>query len=271
MWFVKLLLAGAFVYGLVLAAAFVFQGAMLFPASLVAPAGPLPPGARTLTFQAPDGVRLHGVHVPGKGDEESGTLILVFVGNASNAQGVAERLHDIYPAHDIAAFYYRGYAPSEGSPSAVQLMNDAPLIPDWVARALGPRRIVAVGISLGSGVAAALAARRPLDGLILVTPFDSLGAAARQLYPWLPVSWLLRHDMRSAEALRDSRVPVAIIAAGRDRLIRPERTEALRRAIPNLVYDGTVPGASHDGIFLLSEFPAMMRGALARVEAAAGA
>ena len=149
------------------------------------------------------------------------------------------------------------------------LMDDAPLVHDFVAERLRPRRIVAVGVSLGSGVASALAAQRPLAGLILVTPFDSLSATARQLHPWLPVSLLLRHDMRSAEALRTVRSPVAIVAAGRDRLVRPERTEALRRAIPNLVHDATLSGSSHDDVFLHPDFERTMREALGRIESAA--
>jgi pimeloyl-ACP methyl ester carboxylesterase len=100
-------------------------------------------------------------------------------------------------------------------------MEDAPLVYDLVVERLRPERVVAVGVSLGSGVAASLAARRRLDGLILVTPFDSLSATARQLYPWLPVSLLLRHDMDSASLLRGTGQPVALIAAARDRLVRP--------------------------------------------------
>lgn len=262
-----LYLLGALVagYAAVVALAWFHQDRLVFPSSLVAPAGPLPPGAERIAIDAPDGVRLEGVRIPPAGNA-NGTFVLGFAGNASNAQGVAELLHDLYPERDVAAFYYRGYAPSGGVAGADALVDDAPLAFDLVTERYRPRRVVAVGVSLGSGVAASLAARRPLDGLVLVTPFDSLKATARQLHPWLPVSLLLRHDIRSAELLRESRLPVAIVAAERDRLVRPERTEALRRAVPNLVYDATVAGASHNDVALFPGFREAMRRAMEAVE-----
>jgi len=263
-----LLLALALGYAVIAGLAFLNQDRLLFPAYLVVPARTLPPGASRLSIDAPDGTRLEGLHIPPDGGDRSGTLVLAFAGNASNAQGVAELIHQIYPDRDVVAFFYRGYAPSGGLPGAQVLMEDAPLVYDLVAERLRPRRIVAVGISLGSGVASALAAARPLSGLILVTPFDSLSATARQLHPWLPVSLLLRHDMRSAEALRTMRTPVAIVAAGRDRLVRPERTEALRRAVPNLVHDATIENAGHNDIFLHPGFETAMREAMERIESA---
>jgi alpha-beta hydrolase superfamily lysophospholipase len=125
-------------------------------------------------------------------------------------------------------FHYRGYAPSTGVPGAKALNRDALLIHDEFARRQPGRRIVAVGFSIGSGVAAYLAAHRPLAGAILVTPFDDLARVAADHYPWLPVRLLFRHRMDSAAHLERSRVPVAIVAGGRDTLILPRRTDALR-------------------------------------------
>jgi hypothetical protein len=36
--------------------------------------------------------------------------------------------------------------------------------------------------------------------MILVTPFDSLEALARDLYPWAPVGLLLRHRMPTVDS-----------------------------------------------------------------------
>ncbi len=244
------------------------QERLIFPAYLVAPARDLPAGAQRLTLDTPDGTRLVGVHIPPASGGRAATIVLVFVGNASHSLAVAEEIHELYPSADTVAFFYRGYAPSGGTAGARQLMEDAPLIYDFLIERLQPDRIVAVGISLGSGVASSLAAQRPLAGAILVTPFDSLSATARQLHPWLPVSLLLRHDLRSADLLRETQIPVAIVAAGGDRLVRPERTDALRRAVANLVYDATLPGASHDDIALHPQFAPAMQEAMRRIETA---
>ena len=59
---------------------------------------------------------------------------------------------------------------------------------DHARNLAGPSgRIFAFGRSLGSGVAVALAASRPLAGVVLVTPFDSAVAVAERYYPFLPV------------------------------------------------------------------------------------
>ena len=262
MW--KLLLIPAFLYLAILVLVFAFQARLLFPAGAVGGAGPLPRGAERLSFDSDDGERLHGVHLP-PSIEPSGTLILGFGGNAWNAETAAVYLHGLFPESDVVAFHYRGYRPSTGKPTARALIDDAPSVYDLAVKRVRPSRVVAIGFSVGSGVAAGLAPRRPLDGLILVTPFDSLGKVAVGHYPWLPVRWLFRHEMRPAEALAGSTVPTALIAGDRDTLIPAPRTEGLRRAAGGLVYDKTLPGAGHNDIYDRPDFRAAMREALVRV------
>lgn len=263
-----LLLLPVLLYAAILGGLWFFQERILFPAYIVPAAGSLPTDATRLELDAGEGVRLEGVHIPARTPRPGAALALVFVGNASNAQGVAEQMHEMWPEQDIVAFHYRGYVPSTGVAAAQALADDAPLIHDFVTERFRPSRTVAVGVSLGSGVAASLAARRPLAGLLLVTPFDSLSATAAQHHPWLPVSLLLRHDLRSAELLAGNRTPVAIVAAGRDEVIPPARTEALRHAVPNLVFDTTIPEARHNDIALDHRFISTMRAAMERLEAA---
>ena len=251
MW--KLLLIPVFLYAALLILVFAFQARLLFPA-----------GAERLALDTPDGNRLHGVHMPPSA-RPSGTLILGFGGNAWNAETAAAYLHGLFPEADVVAFHYRGYRPSTGSAGARALIEDAPLVHDLAVRRLRPTRTVAIGFSVGSGVAASLAPRRPLSGLVLVTPFDSMGKVAAGQFRWLPVRWLFRHEMEPASWLRGSTVPTALIAGGRDTLIPAPRTEALRRSAGNIVYDKTIPGAGHNDIYDRPEFRAAMREALARV------
>ena len=246
-------------------AAYVSQTRLIFPNWAVPAAGPVAPGVERLTLDRPNGDRLEGVYIPARQQGGDGTLLLLFSGNASNAQALAEHFAGIYPDHSLAAFHYRGYAPSTGTPGAAALIEDAPAIHDLLVQRYRPQRVVAVGISLGSGVAAQLAAQRPLAGLILITPFDSLGAMARESYAWLPVALLFRHEMSSVEALDEVQTPVAIIAAGQDTLIRPARTDALRTAIPNLVFDRVFPAAGHNDILAQPGIEEAMRAALEAV------
>ena len=265
MWWKLLILVPLAIYVTIAAIMFFAQTALLFPAGQVAPAGSPPPGSEALQLDAPSGERLVGLHIPptqGEGD----LLILGFSGNAWNAAAAAEYLHDLFPDAHVAAFHYRGYAPSGGATRAEALQQDALLIHDFLEARVHPRRTVAVGLSIGSGVAPYLAAHRRLDGLILVTPLDSLAALAASHYPWLPVRLLLRHRMEPADDLRQAQVPVAIVAAGRDEVVPPVRTAALRRAVSQkLVFDRTIAGAGHNDIYDRPEFREAMHAALGRV------
>ena len=246
---------------------FEFQTDLIFPVHAVAEAGPLPAHAQKHCVRTSDGETLEGIHIPSEVPDPSRTLIVGFGGNAWNGQDVAEYLHQIYPANGVIVFHYRGYKPSTGSPSGEALISDAPLVYDAAVSWLKPARVIGVGFSIGTGVVAQLSAKRKLDGIILVTPFDSLKALAQSLYPWVPVGPFLRHEVDAAGPLQQSHVPVAIIAAANDEIVPSVRTEALRHVVKNLVYDRTIPGAGHNDIYGRSDFQDAMHEALDRLKA----
>lgn len=245
---------------------FEFQSHLIFPTHAVASAGPLPVGAEKLSARSGDGHDLAGLYIPG--DELAGkrTLILGFGGNAWNAQDVGEYLHQLFPRDEVVAFHYRGYRPSKGSPSADALIGDAPLVYDAALERVAPKRVIAVGFSIGTGVAASLAAVRHLDGLILVTPFDSLKAVAQSMYPWLPIGPLFAHEIDAASPLEKSGVPVAIVAAEHDEIVPTTRTDALRHRVRKLVLDRTIRRAGHNDIYARSDFHDAMHEALERLK-----
>jgi pimeloyl-ACP methyl ester carboxylesterase len=236
------------------------QDQLLFPTNAVPAAGPLPPGAERLQVETPEGELLHGVHFPpASADGGGNTLVLGFGGNAWNGQHVAMELNRLFPNAHVIAFHYRGYRPSTGSPSAESLIADAPLVYDAAVERTKATKVIAAGFSIGSGVAAHLASERKLDGLILVTPFDSLKSVAADLFPWLPVGLFFQHEMDAAGALEDNQVPVAIIAAEQDEIVLPARTAALRTRVPGLLYDRTIGGVGHNDIYGSASFVEAMQ------------
>lgn len=242
------------------------QTNLLFPVDAVPAAGPLPPNAQLLQLDTPEGAVIHGVQLePLRAGQGPKTLIIGFGGNAWNGQDVAEYLRQVLPEAHVVAFHYRGYSPSTGEPGAEALIADAPRIFDDSVMRVKPERAVAIGFSIGSGVAASLSRRRALDGAILVTPFDSMKAVAQQLYPWLPVGLFFEHEFPAAADLSEGRTPVAIIAAEHDEIIPTSRTDALRRAVRNVKFDRTIPDAGHNDIYQRSDFQAALREALAAV------
>jgi len=248
---------------------FEFQSHLIFPVYAVPEPGPLPQGAEELSVTTADHEVVKGVYMPNDARASKPVLILGFGGNAWNGQDVAEYLHELYPDEDVAAFHYRGYPPSSGTPSADALVADAPLVHDAAVKRSAPSSVIGVGFSIGTAVAARLSTARKLDGLILVTPFDSLKALAQGMFPWLPIGPFFTHEIDAADALRGSSLPVALIAAQRDEIVPAERTMALRKAVPNIVFDHTINGAGHNDIYGRSEFQDAMRDALAAILKAA--
>ncbi len=253
-------LAAALLYAGVVAALALTQTALIFPRWAMSGAeSRLPSDTRRLQVDRPGGVTLHGMDLPGPRDDLP--VILGFGGNAWPADALANYLRAALPDHRIVVFHYRGYGPSSGRPSARALAEDALAIHDH----LQARNVVAVGLSLGSGPAAHLAARRDLAGLVLVTPFDSLTNLAQGHYPWAPVRLLLRHRMEVARDLEGVQAPVALIAAGSDTIIPAQRTAPLREVASNLVLDRTIPGAGHNTLYEHPDFVPTLRAAVARM------
>ncbi len=269
MWLTKLLFGILAAYAGIVLLVYAMQTQMLFPARLASGRDPrLPETATELDVSTPDNAMLKGVRIiPVGGPDTTAPVILGFGGNAWNAETAAVYLHELFPDNEVIVFHYRGYGPSSGSPSATALLADSVMIFDDLQASLGGRKIVGVGFSIGSGVAAHLASRRSLAGLVLVSPFDSLKALASQHYPWLPVRWLFRHPMDTAKDLQNTSLPTAVIAAERDSIVPPKRTDAVRRAIPNLVLDRTIAGAGHNDLYDRFEFRSAMADALDSIEA----
>lgn len=258
-------------YAIVIVTMFFAQTWLTFPAYLVPDARPaLPSDARRLDLPTADGERLHGIWLPSSRPEAADkVIVLAFGGNGWHVEGLALDMRRHFPDPEVVAFSYRGYRPSSGSPSAAALLADAVLIHDHVQGKFGPAHVIAVGYSLGSGIAAYVARERPLAGLILVTPYDALEAVAQQHYPWAPVRWLFRHAIPAADFLRGLTIPIAVIAAERDVVVPPARTAALREAIAKPILDRTIAGAQHHDIFASEEFADAMATAMAAIVASA--
>ncbi len=190
------------------------------------------PAAEEVYLSAADGTRLHAWLVKSS-ISGSAPLVLYFGGNAEEVSWMLEAIGDPRrgdtPGVSWLLVDYRGYGASEGSPSEAALLADGLALYDYAARLPGmdARRIFALGRSLGSGVAVHLAAERSLAGVILVTPFDSLVSVARHYYPYLPVTWMLKHRFDSISRAPQLRVPLLCFIAEHDDVIPPAHAERL--------------------------------------------
>ena len=189
-----------------------------------------------------DDVRLRGwVMNPGQRK-----ALLYFGGNGERIEDSREELAQWFPDRTIYLLAYRGYAASAGKPSEAALMSDALALFDRVAQTHG--QVAVIGRSLGSGVAAQLAARRPVERLVLVTPFDSLVRVAAGYFPWLPVDALMRDRFESWRYVNDIHCPVLVIQAEDDEVVPAARTVALIRAFKQAPALQVVADAGHNSI-----------------------
>jgi hypothetical protein len=190
-----------------------------------------------------DGARVHAWHL-----RAGPTLMLYFGGNAEEVSWMLDAARAQTPGVSWLLLDYRGYGRSEGSPSQKALVADALALYDLAAKLPGvdAKRIHAFGRSLGSGVAVALAAERPLAGLVLVTPFDSLTAVAQRYYWYLPVRWMLKHPFDSIALAPRLDAPLLCLIAERDAVIPPEHAERLFAAWRGPKRKVLLAGAGHN-------------------------
>src|SRR4249919_3370716 len=181
----------------------------------------------------------------------SDRAILYFGGNAEDVSRAIAPLSQAFPGTAIYAMHYRGYGGSSGTPSERSLVADGIALHGLVART--HPRISIIGRSLGSGVAIQIAASRPTDRLVLVTPYDSIAGLAADRFKLFPVRLILRDRYESWRYARRMTVPTTLIVATQDQVIPNRSSEKLARAFPpgvaNLV---RIPGADHNNV---SDFP----------------
>lgn len=194
----------------------------------------------SVVVEGHDQLPLHGwwVRSPSISKETERRIVLLFPGNAGHrGRRVRAMRQFLELGWDVLAVDYRGYAENPGAPSEEAIAADAHQIWSYSRSHLGygAERIVLCGQSLGGGVAVRLAAElcelphppQSPAGVILRGTFSSLRDAGRHLYPWLPVSWLLREHYPSRERIRKIQCPILVIHGQRDRVIPFSQAEEL--------------------------------------------
>ncbi len=178
------------------------------------------------------GATLQGFFVHGVGDGRRPT-VLYFGGNAQPVWRQLEAKRWVAAmGFNLAFMSYRGYDRSTGSPSGEALTGDGRLIYDALSARddVDPARIVTWGFSLGTGVACHVACHRPVAGVILMAPYDSLAAVAAAQYPLLPVRLLFRHEIDSAACAPKVEAPALIVHGEADEVIATSHGAALAEA-----------------------------------------
>jgi fermentation-respiration switch protein FrsA (DUF1100 family) len=183
--------------------------------------------------------------------------VVWFHGNAGNIGHRADNLAELRARTDagIFIFDYRGYGRSQGSPSeeGTYLDGEAALAHVKSRRGAQPQqKVVLFGRSLGCAVAAEIAARHSVEGLVLESPFTSIQRMARKMYPFLPgVGRLSRTRYDTLSKMGSVHVPVMVLHGDRDEIAPFEMgREVFEAANPPKRFH-TIEGAGHNDTYVV--------------------
>lgn len=192
-------------------------------------------------------------------------VVLFLHGNAGNLQSWFVNTEFYRRANfDLVMPDYRGYGKSTGRiESEAQLHGDMHAVWQQVAPRYAGRKVVILGRSLGTGLAATLATQVQPDLTVLVSPYESLLALAREHYPFVP-SALVRYALRTDEALPRIGRPVLLVHGEHDSLIPPAHSAALLARAP-AARRVLVPQASHNDLQDFDAYRSALAEALAQL------
>jgi uncharacterized protein len=265
MLFLRIFLGLALAYVALVLLAWRFQARLAFPA----PRAPLPDPKRVgvangeqVEVTMGDGTRLVGWYLRAV-DRPSPTstafhrpapsspALLWFYGNGETIAAIWPIVREFQPPGTaVLVVDYPGYGGSAGRATEAGLYGAADAAyAALVARpGIDPGRIYVYGRSLGSAAATWVAARHPVAGLILESPFTSAAAMARQLYALLP-RVIVRLSLDNLGRMRQIRCPVLIFHGDADRLVPTAMGRDVAAAAAGPVELVLIHGAGHNDTY----------------------
>ena len=172
-----------------------------------------------ITLITKDHVNINAWYVPT--ENPIGTLLFCH-GNAGNDSDRVTGIDQFHHAHlNVFIFDYRGYGESEGQPSEQGTYNDAMAAYSYLTSRtdVDAKKIFIYGESLGGAVAIDLASKVKSAGLIVIDTFTSIDAIGREIYPFLPIRWLMRTKYDSLSKIKKIHCPVLIGHSKEDDII----------------------------------------------------
>lgn len=222
----------------------------LYPAPQDDGRGPLPAEAERLDLRASDGVAVHAIQL--RPPAHDARTIVVFHGNGDIAEYLVGLALDLRRrGFGVVLAEYRGYGASAKAalPSEPGLYRDALAVLDALAaQGIGADRLVLMGHSLGTGVAAEMAARGRGASLVLVSPFTSIATLVDRAVPIVPGAWVCPDRFDTVSKVQAIHVPTLIVHGDEDEVV----PFAMGRALASILPDAklfTVKGGHHNDLF----------------------
>jgi uncharacterized protein len=175
------------------------------------------PEAEEAVVDTADGERVIVWHVAPR---EGQPVFLYFHGNGGSLRWRDERFHAlIADGSGLVALSYRGYGGSSGRPTETGLLADAAAAYAFAIALYAPERIGLWGESLGSALAVALAAEKPVGNLVLEAPFTSVADVGARHYWFAPVRLFMKDKFRSDLLAAKVTAPVLVVHGEEDAVV----------------------------------------------------
>ena len=156
-----------------------------------------------------------------KKDLKKFKTVVFFHGNAGNLLNRVHKLNELNKLDlNVLLTSWRGFSGNKGKPSEKGLYIDGQSALNWLyGKGIKEENIIVYGESLGTGVATHLSQNKNFAGVILETPFTSMIDAAKNFYPYIPVSLLLKDKFDNKNKIRNINVPVLIMHGEADQIV----------------------------------------------------
>jgi uncharacterized protein len=204
------------------------------------------PEAEEVVLDTADGERVIVWHVPPR---EKHLIFLYFHGNGGSLRWREERFRAlISDGGGLIALSYRGYGGSTGQPTEKGLLADAAAAYTLAIARYPAERIVLWGEWIGSAVAIALAADKPVGRIVLEAPFTSAADVGARHYRFVPVRLFMKDQFRSDLRVGNVTAPVLVVHGENDFVVPMKlgkRLYDLIRAPKRFV---SVAGAGHNDL-----------------------
>lgn len=210
-----------------------------------------------------NGVKIHAIY--SKPADSTKGLVIYFHGNGGNNDTNSEKFElFMSEGYDVLMPDYRSFGLSEGNlANENDLVGDMKNVYSEMTKEYPEENIFIVGYSLGSGVAAQVAAANNPKGLMIWAPYYSMDDMKNNSYPFLP-SVLLRYPLRTDLAIPEIDEPITIFFAGEDELLPLERSIKLVDLLKSTDNYYVLEGQRHGGIFynkeLIKRIPEILEG-----------
>ncbi|MDQ1287245.1 MAG: uncharacterized protein QG622_810 [Actinomycetota bacterium] len=205
------------------------------------------PGAEDVVLHAMSGLDLEAWMLKPSGTDRR-QAVLYCPGNAGNRlDRLKVGLALASRGFTVLLLDYPGAGGNPGSPTEGSLVAGARAGAAYLKnRGFDSKRLIYVGESVGTGVAAELAALDPPAGVLLRSPFTSLDDVVTESYPFIPARVLLRDHFDSSRYLSGSDVPVRILCGSADDIVSPRLSIQLSRQVGHLQGLVVIPDAGHN-------------------------